>query len=159
MRNAINLQIPFESNSRNQNQNINNSNKDNLNHLPNFFLSDKYEMFKPYDFKSAINRIESLTDEEFSKNNFKQQELDLDFHKDENKLDLENVKILTMKKYKDPITSEIAFKFIELHDLNNLKNTEGSQPKLLINKNLRSKEKTKQYFTTISKSRFVFPLL
>lgn len=119
--------------------------------FPNFFAQEKYKIYRPYDFEKALKRIEKLTQEELKCDIFKEQELDLESLKDDVSADLENVKILTMKRIKDKLTGEESIQFIELFDLKNITGGEAAiknkLAKLIVKKDSRSKDNIKTFLT------------
>lgn len=143
------MKIKDNKNEINERKNlIDNAKTFDIESFPNFFAQEKYKIYRAYDFQKALKRIEQLTQEELNSEVFKQQELDLEITKEDISADLENVKILTMKKYKDKITKEDNIQFIELFDLKKISINENNKlSKLIIRKDSRSNNNIKTFLT------------
>jgi len=116
--------------------------------LPNFFETESYRVYRPYDFEKAMKRLENLTEEDLKCQIFQEQQLDLETVKDDVSAELENVKILTMKKYRNKITSEICYQFIEIFDLNKISVNDGNKfAKIIVKLDSKNKDNIKTFLT------------
>jgi len=116
--------------------------------LPNFFSTEKYKVYNAYNFEKALKRLEQLTVEDLKNEVFKEQELDLENIKDDISTDLENVRILTLKKIRDKQTREIDYMFIEIFDFNTFSSIDQNKSsKLIIKKETKNKENIKTFMT------------